>query len=162
MDLSIVQNSKHLKKHNVSKTRSVADTLYFLVTYLEFWTMDTVLKRSDSEHYTPSSEPFRIPLYAWILGTNLLLPALVHSLHQSVLPKCWHLSLKLHCTVSQESHSLSADEHHGPRVVSGPHIQHLKQHKSRNERLMNRVVKPLISGNWETHIGFTLQTWDKD
>jgi hypothetical protein len=31
--------------------------------HLEFWTMDSVHEPSDSESYTPSSEPFRFHLY---------------------------------------------------------------------------------------------------
>jgi hypothetical protein len=55
--LSIVRNSI-TRKHKVSETGSVSETLCFLV--IEFRTMDKVQKPNIDECYTPSSEPYRV------------------------------------------------------------------------------------------------------
>jgi hypothetical protein len=46
-----------VRKHNLSETGSVSETLCFL--FVEIRTMDKVQKLSSNECYTPSSEPFR-------------------------------------------------------------------------------------------------------
>jgi hypothetical protein len=51
-----VSPSPHLKK----ETAPVSETLFS--SYLEFRTMDKLLKPSDSESYTPSSETFKLYL----------------------------------------------------------------------------------------------------
>jgi hypothetical protein len=45
--------------HLRMETDPVSEMLYSVVFY-EYWTMDEVQKPSNSECYTPSSEPFRI------------------------------------------------------------------------------------------------------
>jgi hypothetical protein len=54
--LSIVRISTN-RKHNVSETDPVSETLCFLV--VEILTMDKVQKLNSNECYTPSSAPFR-------------------------------------------------------------------------------------------------------
>jgi hypothetical protein len=54
--LSIVRISTN-RKHSISETGSVSETLCFL--FVEIRTMDKVQKLSSNECYTPSSEPFR-------------------------------------------------------------------------------------------------------
>jgi hypothetical protein len=54
--LSIVRISTN-RKHNVSETDPVSETLYFM--FVEIRTMDKVQKLNSNECYTPSSEPFR-------------------------------------------------------------------------------------------------------
>jgi hypothetical protein len=54
----IVRNSKYIEKGNVSIYSKYIETLPFSI-YLEFRTMNKANKPSDSERYTPSSEPFR-------------------------------------------------------------------------------------------------------
>jgi hypothetical protein len=54
------------RKHNVSETDPVSKTLFFFY-FLQYWTMDKVQRPSNSECYTPSSEPFRIYMIVpWI------------------------------------------------------------------------------------------------
>jgi hypothetical protein len=68
--LSIVWYSKKIREHNVSETGSVSVLSFRNVVFsafLEYQTMDKVQKHSNSECYTPSSEPIRIYLKSFAL-----------------------------------------------------------------------------------------------